>query len=127
MQKVYFGEFSDWTDVSESFSHIDWSFDGTYEQRLERAKRAIPQPDEVIFAGYDVPGYEGYARVVYRNGDRYFQVTGSHCSCYGLEGQWEPEEYDLDTLIAAVEQERVYGKVEEEWKAAILQNLRSSR
>ena len=25
-------------------------------------------------------------------------MNGSHCSCYGLEGQWEPEETDLEAI-----------------------------
>ena len=23
--------------------------------------------------------------------EKFYEVTGSHCSCYGLEGQWDPE------------------------------------
>lgn len=32
-----------------------------------------------------------------RNGKLY-EVNGSHCSCYGFEGQWEPEETTLEAL-----------------------------
>lgn len=28
----------------------------------------------------------------------YYETFGSHCSCYGFEGQWEPEEADLKYL-----------------------------
>ncbi len=46
------------------------------------------EPEEVIYANYDNEGYEGRAFVAFRNGDKYFTVNASHCSCYGLEGQW---------------------------------------
>jgi hypothetical protein len=27
-----------------------------------------------------------------------YEVSGSHCSCYGLEDQWEPEETSIESL-----------------------------
>ena len=27
-----------------------------------------------------------------------FEVNGSHCSCYGLEGQWDVEEINIKEL-----------------------------
>lgn len=27
-----------------------------------------------------------------------YEVNGSHCSCYGLEGQWEEEETTVEAL-----------------------------
>jgi hypothetical protein len=53
----------------------------------------------VIFAGYSYECYSGDALVIYRNGENYYYVSGGHCSCYGLEGQWEPEEYDRETFL----------------------------
>ena len=32
-----------------------------------------------------------------QNGELY-EVNGSHCSCYGLEGQWEPDRVLLKEL-----------------------------
>lgn len=37
-------------------------------------------------------GCDSDAFVVFRRGGRLYEVNGSHCSCYGFEGQWEPEE-----------------------------------
>jgi hypothetical protein len=73
---AYFGDFENWADVQRSFEMQD------------------PEPDEVFYADYDQPPYEGYAFVAFRRGDKYFTAHGSHCSCYGLEGQWAPEQYD---------------------------------
>ena len=51
----------------------------------------FPTEDEILFAAYDTPPYEGYALVVYARDGVLYEVNGSHCSCNGLEGQWEPE------------------------------------
>lgn len=49
---------------------------------------------EVIYANYENEMYDGSATVFFfdRNTEKYYEAYGSHCSCYGLEGQWEPEE-----------------------------------
>jgi hypothetical protein len=57
------------------------------------------EPDELLFAEYGGAAYRGDAYVCYRIGDKYYTVQGGHCSCYGLEGQWEPEEYTKDLFI----------------------------
>ena len=79
--EVYDGRFGSWADVQREF------------------QMDMPEPDDVIYAEYDTPYYEGYANVIYRNGDRYYWAYGSHCSCYGLENQWDPEEYDARQLV----------------------------
>jgi hypothetical protein len=77
--------FSDWFDVQVAF-------------RTDES-----EPERVIFAQYDVDGYDGSAWVIYRNGDKIYAVSGGHCSCYGLEGQWDPEEYTAEQFVAAYE------------------------
>lgn len=45
----------------------------------------------VLFASYESGNYEGWSQVLYIGTDgELYEVTGSHCSCYGLEGQWAP-------------------------------------
>lgn len=82
--EVYEGLFDSWSDVCREFDED------------------VTEPDEVLLAVYDIQGYEGSADVIYRAGDQYYWVSGSHCSCYGLEGQWDPEEYSAELLIAAL-------------------------
>ena len=82
--EVYSGAFDSWSDVCREFDEL------------------IDLPDEVLLAVYESELYEGYADVIYRQGDRYYWVSGSHCSCYGLEGQWDPEEYSAELLIEAL-------------------------
>lgn len=97
----YNGHFTNWADVQKEFDMKE------------------PEPEEVIYAEYATGNYVGDAVVVYRNGDTYFTVEGGHCSCYGLEGKWSPEQYNKDTLIAAWEKAIPYG-VGENAKPAIL-------
>lgn len=85
MSNIYDGEFSDWADVQREFEMEE------------------PKPEEVLYADYNRDGYDGSAHIVYRNGDKFYYVYGGHCSCYGLEGQWDPEEYTAELFVAAYE------------------------
>jgi hypothetical protein len=53
---------------------------------------------EVLLAWYGQEDWEGDAFVLYRQDGKLYEVHGGHCSCYGLEGQWDPEETDVATL-----------------------------
>jgi hypothetical protein len=53
----------------------------------------------VIVASYTYEDYSGDAYVLFERDGKLFEVHGGHCSCYGLEGQWEPEEADRDAII----------------------------
>ena len=53
----------------------------------------------VLLASYGTPSYEGYAFVLFERDGKLYEVNGSHCSCYGLEGQWEPEETNVEALL----------------------------
>ena len=55
---------------------------------------------EIIYAEYDQECYEGYAFILFRKDGKLYEVNGSHCSCYGLEGQWSPEETTLAAMLA---------------------------
>lgn len=75
----YFGEFKSVEDVIREFS-------------IEGADNVIPKDEEILLAVYEVGGYDGSARVFFRRDKKLYEVSGSHCSCFGLEGQWEPHE-----------------------------------
>ena len=71
--------------------HDDWdlpSIMSDFQTALEEGK------DDgllILYASYTYECYEGDAVVVgYRpSTGLFFYVEGGHCSCYGLEGQWE--------------------------------------
>jgi len=72
---VYDG-FGDWKDVQYEFDMND------------------PEPANVIFASYEGGNYDGWATVCWITDDgKIGYASGSHCSCHGLEGQWDPEFY----------------------------------
>jgi len=53
------------------------------------------EPDiQILYANYDNADYDGSAEVVYyrKSTKKYYEAYGSHCSCYGLEDQWEGDE-----------------------------------
>lgn len=74
MTQRYHGEWKSYEDMVK-----DWQGSNTVKD------------EEVLYACYDVPGYDGYAHCVYRRDGKLFEVHDSHCSCYGLEN-WSPEE-----------------------------------
>ena len=44
----------------------------------------------LLFAEYDQQDYEGEAFVLFERDGVLWEVNAAHCSCYGLENQWEP-------------------------------------
>lgn len=60
----------------------------------------IPIDEKILLAVYTQECYEGSAFVLVQNvvTGNLFEVNGSHCSCYGLEDQWEPEAVNVRAL-----------------------------
>lgn len=71
-----------------------------WEEKKEIMKTAIKrwEPINILFASYGYENYSGDAWVLFEKEGKLYEVKGGHCSCYGLEGQWEPEEVNLDEL-----------------------------
>lgn len=53
----------------------------------------------VLVASYTYEHYSGDAYVLFERDGKLFEVEGSHCSCFGLEGQWKPEEAEREAII----------------------------
>jgi hypothetical protein len=54
---------------------------------------------EVLVASYTYEDYSGSAYVLFEKNGHLFEVHGSHCSCYGLEDQWEPEAVTREAIL----------------------------
>ncbi|MGL5703611.1 MAG: hypothetical protein ACRCW5_10940 [Cetobacterium sp.] len=54
---------------------------------------------EILIAAYVYEDYDGSAFVLFKRDGKLYEVNGSHCSCYGLECQWEPEETTVEALM----------------------------
>ncbi len=53
-------------------------------------------------------GYEedSYFLLIHRSTGKLYEVCGSHCSCYGFEGQFEPEETTVEYIFSEHYQHR---------------------
>lgn len=82
--KKYFGMFENITDMRKAFVVAD--------------DMIFPTDTEVLFAAYLEGSYSGWALVLFVRGGKLYEVEGSHCSCNGLEGQWDPQEVSWSQL-----------------------------
>lgn len=89
---VFLGEFDDIKSVIENFETVYNSSD--LEEFLNRDYKDI----NIILATYEVDGYDGYAYVLFERNGNLYEAHGSHCSCYGLEDQWSPDEVNIKEL-----------------------------
>lgn len=78
----WFGNFSNEDDVCSSFRIPPSTLDGC----------------DILIAYYTYYDYSGSAYVLFRKGLKLYEVSGGHCSCYGLEGQWSPGEVTVAAL-----------------------------
>ena len=90
MKPVFSGDFSDEQSVFAAFQLSD----------LDTAEV------ELLYAGYDCYRYEGQAFVLFRERGKLYEVNASHCSCYGLEDGWRPEETTLKDMRFRLENGR---------------------
>lgn len=98
--KVFLGEWDSLEDVCQSF----WPY-----RTMVKGALAFTYPEvvgvEFLLAFYGVTGgqYDFSAFVLFKRDGKLWEVNGSHCSCYGLENQWEPEETSVAALRHRVE------------------------
>lgn len=85
---MYLGIFKSKEDVIQQYEAPEDALDGA----------------EVLLAWYGDGSYCGSSFVLFRKGGKLYEVNGDHCSCYGLEGQWDPEE----TFVAALREREFY-------------------
>lgn len=52
----------------------------------------------IIYACYDIDGYEGSAFVLFEQNGKVYEVNAAHCSCYGLEEGWDFEDTSYEAL-----------------------------
>lgn len=90
MKPIFLHDFSNADEVKSSFTVSDEAWSGV----------------DVLVASYTYEDYSGNAFVLFEKDGALYEATGGHCSCYGLEGQWEPEE----VVIAELEQRLAAGR-----------------
>lgn len=79
-----------------------------FEGEIDSIERLIQEFDiteeeirgiELLYCNYTLGSYEGEALVVFKKDGKLYEVNASHCSCYGLEGQWSPEETSKEAIL----------------------------
>lgn len=68
------------------------------EQDVFDEFRHTKTDEKILFAWYGDGSWSGAAFVLFSKDGKLFEVNASHCSCYGLEDQWDPEETTADEL-----------------------------
>lgn len=94
--RKYIGWFNSVKTIATEFKS-----DELYNKNYEAVDRAILEDlknAEHIFAAYNQESYEGDALVIWKKSGKIFENHGSHCSCFGLEGQWDPEKVTKKAL-----------------------------
>ncbi len=64
---------------------------------------------KIIYSSYENHDYDGHAFVLLERPSGLFEVNGGHCSCFGLEGQWEEEETSKEALMHRLKHGCIYG------------------
>lgn len=76
-------------------------YDTPNEEQVQKAKEMLEQ-HEVIIAYESVGSYgcdsSSFFLLKHKETEKLFEVHGSHCSCYGFEGQLELEETNIEAL-----------------------------
>lgn len=91
---VFLNDWQNKTDVLTDFAGDPYIWDKEKELKFREEKKDI----NILFASYHYMNYEGDAWVLFEKDGVLYEVNGGHCSCYGLEGQWEPDEVSLNEL-----------------------------
>ena len=88
---AYLGIFADKGDILREFGNVGY---GECDQDL----KAYLKDCKILLAWYGHGDYDGSAFVLFERDGKLYEVNGGHCSCFGLEGQWEPEETSVEAL-----------------------------
>ena len=90
----YFGYFAEPSDYMKCAPGIE-----AVHKYFECHDSNLVHDHEILFAAYEQDSYEGHAVVIFERNNILYLVEASHCSCYGLEGLFKPEETDWGMLV----------------------------
>ena len=67
---------------------------------------------KIYIAWYGYGNYCGSSFVLFEQNGKLYEVNGSHCSCNGLEGQWDAEETSWEVVKGYINDYRFDGEYE---------------
>lgn len=79
-KQIYFGIFNSKDDVCSEFNIV------------------LDEKIIILYAEYKICDYDGDAFVLFQKNGKLYEVNASHCSCSGIEGEWEPEQTSKEAL-----------------------------
>lgn len=82
-------------DINREFSNT--RYDDDFNELP--SEQHLSETDTILIAVYTYECYSGKAFVLFERDGKLFEVNGSHCSCYGLEDAWSPEETTWEALL----------------------------
>lgn len=86
--------------IAKAYSDVVmWSDVPSYAPDSPEALKASLVGAEFLIAYENEEGDNGSSWFLFRQAGKLFEVTASHCSCYGFEGQWLPEEVTKMELL----------------------------
>ena len=94
---AYYGSFTCKEDLL-----MEFGLDGRYGDRDKGLGEEL-KGCKILLAWYGLGDYEGSAFVLFEKDNELYEVNGSHCSCFGLEGQWDPEKTSVAELRHRIE------------------------
>lgn len=108
---MYFGLFTCKEDIEQNFRLSEGSLSEV----------------TILCACYCDEDWSGSAFVLFERDGILYEANGSHCSCYGLEDQWEPEETTWLELYHRCTKGRlgIHGSESESFNAQLLDLIRS--
>lgn len=83
MENVYCGDWECLEDMLNDF-HIP---------------KEVVEGYEVLYGWYEYADYSGSAFVLLQKDGKLYEVNGGHCSCFGLEDQFDLEETSVEALL----------------------------
>lgn len=77
------------------------------DSNYNRIPVKMPETLHIFFSHYKYEDYSGsgYLWGYNEETDTFFYNSGSHCSCYGLEGQWDMEDHTYEEMVAVIERQ----------------------
>ena len=99
-EPVYLHNWKEKIDMIGDFEDLYMTAEKAPLEKKSKMADAIKnyEGNNILFASYGTGNYSGDAFVLFEKDGKLYEVNGSHCSCYGLEGQFEPEETTLEAI-----------------------------
>lgn len=104
INSILAGDLMDRSSQQDEFNQYQ---NDEHDSDYNRIEVEFPDNLHIFYSYYSYEDYSGYGFLwgYDESKDTFFYNSGSHCSCYGLEGQWDVEEHTFEEMIAVLERQ----------------------